>query len=102
MVAARVCADFPGRKADGHRQPAVLAAVTFLFAVVFFYSTPRLGEASWLGGQARRSGLAGFRPEVRLDQRGRLHLSSQVVMRVALTKIFPHRRSIELISEPYF
>ena len=26
MVAARVCADFPGRKADGHRQHALLPA----------------------------------------------------------------------------
>jgi protein-glutamine gamma-glutamyltransferase len=84
------------------RQTAVLAAVTLLFAVVFFYSTPRLSEAAWLGGLSGRNGIAGFRPEVRLDQRGRLHLSSQVVMRVALTKIFPERRSIELISEPYF
>jgi hypothetical protein len=84
------------------RQTALLAAVTLLFAFVFFYSTPRLSEAAWLGGFSGRSGLTGFRPEVRLDQRGRLHLSSQVVMRVALTKIFPERRSIELISEPYF
>jgi hypothetical protein len=84
------------------KQTVVLAAVTLLFAVVFFYSTPRLGEAAWLGGLSGRNGIAGFRPEVRLDQRGRLHLSSQVVMRVALTKIFPERRSIELISEPYF
>jgi hypothetical protein len=84
------------------RQTALLAAVTLLFAIVFFYSTPRLGDASWLGGQSNRNGITGFRPEVRLDQRGRLHLSSQVVMRVALTKIFPERRSIELISEPYF
>jgi hypothetical protein len=83
------------------RQTAVLALATLLFAVVFFYSTPRLSESAWAGGMSGRNGITGFRPEVRLDQRGRLHLSSQIVMRVALTKI-ADRRSLELITEPYF
>ena len=84
------------------RQTALLAGVTILFAVVFFYATPRLGEASWLGGRSGKAGVSGFKPEIRLDQGGRIHLSSQVVMRVALSKTPPDRRSVELVGDPYF
>jgi protein-glutamine gamma-glutamyltransferase len=82
------------------RQTALLTAVTLLFAIVFFYATPRLGDRSWLGGRSA-GGLSGFRPEALIAERGRIHLSSHVVMRVALSRM-TDRRPITLIGEPYF
>jgi protein-glutamine gamma-glutamyltransferase len=82
-------------------QVTLLSFVTLLFAAAFFYATPRLSDNSWLGGKARGAGSSGFRPEVRLEERGRIHLSSQVVMRVALSRMLD-RRPISLIGEPYF
>ncbi len=84
------------------RQTALLAAVTLVFAMAFFFSAPRLNERNWLGGAWGRTSVTGFKPEVRLDQRGRLHQSNQAVMRVSLSKSYPERRSLELIAEPYF
>jgi protein-glutamine gamma-glutamyltransferase len=82
-------------------QVTLLSFVTLLFAGAFFYATPRLSDNSWLGGKARGAGSSGFRPEVRLEERGRIHLSSQVVMRVALSRMLD-RRPISLVGEPYF
>src|SRR5205823_5271563 len=82
------------------RQISVLAAVTLLFAVVFFYATPRLSDGAWLvGNSGGRS--SGFRPEARLPEGGRIHLSSNVVMRVALSRMLD-RRAVTLVGEPYF
>jgi hypothetical protein len=83
------------------RQTALLAVVTVLFAAVFFYATPRLSEASWLAGRSQAAGISGFRAELQLEERGRIHLSNQVVMRVSLTRM-KDRKAVELIGEPYF
>jgi hypothetical protein len=83
------------------RQTALLAVVTVLFAAVFFYATPRLSEASWLAGRSQAAGISGFRAEVQLEERGRVHLSNQVVMRVSLTRM-NDRKPVELVAEPYF
>src|SRR4029078_9895231 len=82
------------------RQTALLAAVTLLFAIVFFYAMPRLSEGAWTTGSSS-SGVAGFRPEARLVERGRIHLNSQVVMRVALSRM-SDRRPVSLVGDPYF
>jgi protein-glutamine gamma-glutamyltransferase len=84
------------------RQVACLSVVTILFAVAFFYSAPRLRESNWQVGVMGRRAVTGFTPEVRLDLTGRVHQSRQVVMRAALSRISPERRSIELNSDPYF
>jgi transglutaminase-like putative cysteine protease len=74
-----------------------------LFAFVFFYATPRYNDANWSGIRGA-GGQSGFRPEVHLKERGRVHLSNQKVMRVALTKS-TSGRSVSLvgslIGEPY-
>jgi protein-glutamine gamma-glutamyltransferase len=82
------------------RQTALLTGATLLVAVVFFYATPRLSDSSWLGA-AGAGGRAGFRPEARVAERGRIHLSSHVVMRVALSRML-ERRPVRLFGEPYF
>jgi protein-glutamine gamma-glutamyltransferase len=83
------------------RQTVLLAAVTLLFAAVFFYATPRLGDRTWQGPSISAGGITGLRPEIRFDKRGRVHLSNQVVMRVALSRM-ADRKPIELVGEPYF
>jgi transglutaminase-like putative cysteine protease len=82
------------------RQIGLLAAVTLLFSVVFFYATPRLSDGAWQVGNPG-GGVAGFRPEARIAEGGRVHLTSQVVMRVALSRM-SDRRPIVLVGEPYF
>jgi transglutaminase-like putative cysteine protease len=82
------------------RQTVLLAVVTLQLALVFFYVTPRLGDSSW---QASPGGGAatGFRPEARLPEGGRIHMTNQVVMRVALSRM-ADRRPVMLVSDPYF
>lgn len=82
-------------------QTALLSFVTLLFAAAFFYATPRLNDSSWLGGKSRGISSTDFRPEVRLEERGRIHLSSNKVMRVQLSRLLDHR-PIQLVNEPYF
>jgi hypothetical protein len=81
------------------RQTVLLTAVTLAFAVAFFYSTPRLRDFSPDGIFGRA--VAGFRPEVQLMRKGRIHLSERPVMRVALSQM-SDRRPVELEGEPYF
>jgi len=83
------------------RQTALITTATMLFTIVFFYSTPRLREgfspnAFFFGG-----GTMGFRPEVRLQRKGRIHLSDKPVMRVKLSRLID-QKSIELVGEAYF
>jgi transglutaminase-like putative cysteine protease len=83
------------------RQTALLTAVTALFTIVFFYATPRLDHLAWQGGVRNAGAISGFRPEVHIKERGRIHLSNQKVMRVALSRM-RDRRAVALIGEPYF
>jgi hypothetical protein len=83
------------------RQTALLTATTLLFTIVFFYATPRLGEAFSPCGFLFGGATPGFRPEVRLQRQGRIHLSDKAVMRVKLSRLLD-QRSIELVGEPYF
>ncbi len=83
------------------RQTALLAAVTLLFAAVFFFATPRLGERLWQASALTGGGITGLTPEIRFNKRGRIHQSNQVVMRVALSRM-ADRHAIELMGEPYF
>jgi hypothetical protein len=82
------------------RQTALLSAVTLLFAVVFFYATPRLNDPAWQG-HSSAAGVSGFRPEVRIAERGRIHLSSHAVMRATLSRM-SDRKPLMLVGEPYF
>lgn len=81
------------------RQTVLLTAVTIVFTIAFFYATPRLRDFSPDGVFGRA--VAGFRPEVQLLRKGRVHLSSRAVMRVALSRM-SDRKPVELIGEPYF
>lgn len=83
------------------RQTAILTATTMLFTVVFFYATPRLRDGFSPSGFFFGGAMSGFRPEVRLQRQGRIHLSDKAVMRVKLSRLLD-QRSIELVGEPYF
>jgi len=83
------------------RQVALLTAVTFLFAAVFFYASPRLNDSSWLGGRGSGPGTSGVTPQVKLAEAGRIHLSSQVAMRVVLTRA-QDRQVVPMAQDPYF
>jgi hypothetical protein len=78
-----------------------LTAATFLFTAVFFYATPRLADSSWLGSRGKGAAMTGFTPEVKLEEAGRIHLSSQVVMRVTFTRR-RDRQPVPLVGDPYF
>jgi hypothetical protein len=82
-------------------QVAVLVAATLPFAVVFFYVTPRFSDNPWMGSRFGSGGWSGFQPEVRLAERGQVHLSNQTVMRVALWHR-SDRRPVTMVEEPYF
>jgi transglutaminase-like putative cysteine protease len=83
------------------QQTAGLTAVTALFTAVFFYATPRLDHLAWQGGVRSAGAISGFRPEVHIKERGRIHLSNQKVMRVALSRM-RDRRAVPFIGDPYF
>ncbi len=83
------------------RQVALLGGATLVFAAVFFYATPRLGEGSWSGGRNQTHAVTGYRNEARLEEFGRIHQSNQVVMRVSLTTVV-HRKPYQMVGEPYF
>jgi transglutaminase-like putative cysteine protease len=85
------------------RQIVLLTIATMLFAVVFFYATPRLRDGFSPNGFFFGGPTMGFRSEVRLQRKGRIHLSSRPVMRVKLSRLLD-QRSIELAGEdePYF
>lgn len=83
------------------RQVGLLTGATFLFTIVFFYATPRLGNDAWVG--SRHGGLAhtGFSPELTLEDSGRIQQSDQLVMRVHFTRM-TDGKPYPLIDEPYF
>lgn len=83
------------------RQVGLLMAATLPFAVVFFYVTPRFSDSSWMGSRFSGGGWSGFQPEVRLSERGHVHLSNQTVMRVALWHR-TDRRPVSMVDDPYF
>jgi hypothetical protein len=80
-------------------QVVLVSLVTLVFSIAFFYATPRMNENAWQAARSR-SGV-GFQPEIHLEERGRIHLSSQLVMRAQLTKM-SDRRPVMLVSDPYF
>ncbi|MHB8951567.1 MAG: transglutaminase TgpA family protein [Pirellulaceae bacterium] len=77
-----------------------LVAVMLVFAVVFFYTTPRTGGSNWEGRGGLRS-VVGFSPEVSFEEMGRLLSSQALVMRVSFAdaKSGAH---YTLLGEPYF
>lgn len=84
------------------RQTAILAAATSVFAAVFFYATPRLGEGAWTSTRTRWAGMTtGFTPEASLNDFGRIHQNNQPVMRVSFTRMVDDK-PYPLVSEPYF
>jgi transglutaminase-like putative cysteine protease len=82
------------------RQTALLAAGTLLFSIVFFYVTPRMSDSAWLSSRPG-GGRSGFKPEVRLEENGRIHLSSRLVMRVTLSRM-SDGKPLTLVGDPYF
>jgi transglutaminase-like putative cysteine protease len=83
------------------RQVSLLTIVTFLFAAIFFYAAPRLNDGSWQGARRRGAGTAGVTPQVKLPEAGRIHLSGQIAMRVALTRQ-QDKQPVPLAQDPYF
>jgi protein-glutamine gamma-glutamyltransferase len=83
------------------RQVALLGAATLVFAAVFFYATPRLGEGAWSGTRGGMHAVTGFSPEVQLEEFGRIHQSNQLVMRVSLSNVVDRQPHV-MISDPYF
>lgn len=83
------------------RQVGLLACATMVFAVIFFYATPRLGEGAWQGPRGRLHRETGFTADVRLGESGRIEQTDNLVMRVALTR-YSDGRPYTLLEEPYF
>jgi hypothetical protein len=84
-----------------NRQTVLLSATTMFFATVFFYATPRLRDGFSPSEFFFGANTTGFRPEVRLQRKGRIHLSDKPVMRVKLSRLID-QRTIEMVGEPYF
>ncbi len=70
------------------------------FALVFFFSAPRLSEAVWQTGRGRTS-VSGFSSEVVLQTSGNIRLSDQPIMRVSFMNPATGR-PMQLTTEPYF
>ena len=76
-----------------------MVAATAVFAMAFFFTTPRTGGASWQSG-LRGRGLVGFSPVVTFDEMGQLLQSDQRVMRVAFSSVRTGE-PYTVIGEPY-
>lgn len=83
------------------RQVGLLTGATFLFTVVFFYATPRLGDGAWAGSRHGGFAKTGFSTDLVLEDSGTIELSNQLVMRVHFSRLID-RRPYPLIDEPYF
>jgi protein-glutamine gamma-glutamyltransferase len=83
------------------RQVGMLTFATFLFTVVFFYSTPRLGDGAWLGSRPGGVSTTGFSSDLVLEEAGTIQQSNELVMRVRFNRAVD-RRPYPLIDEPYF
>jgi protein-glutamine gamma-glutamyltransferase len=83
------------------RQVALLGLATGAFAGVFFYATPRHRDGAWSDLRGEGNSVSGLRNQVTLAQSGRIHLSSQLVMRVSLSSVTTGQ-PYPLIAEPYF
>lgn len=83
------------------RQAALLGLATGAFASVFFYATPRNPHGAWSDLRGEANSAAGLRNQITLAQSGRIHLSSQLVMRVSLSSVATGQ-PYGLIAEPYF
>jgi transglutaminase-like putative cysteine protease len=83
------------------RQVALLGFATLGIAGVFFCVTPRLGEHTWSNSRTSGQAYTGFVHDVRLKEFGRVHLSSQLVMRVSLSGM-AGREPYAMFVEPYF
>ena len=89
------------RPAPIARQVGLLAAAIVAFAGVFFFATPRHHDGAWAemrGGSHTSSGMVA---QVALKESGRIHLSSQLVMRVTLSSASTGE-PVVLVNEPYF
>lgn len=83
------------------RQVGMLTGATFLFTVVFFYATPRLGDGAWLGSRGGGMSTTGFSSDLVLEEFGSIKQSNQLVMRVHFSRNI-ERRPYPLIDEPYY
>ena len=83
------------------REVTLLGAATLLIAGVFFCATPRVGESAWSANRIGGHSFSGFSSGARLEEFGRVHLSSQLVMRVSLSTLMP-RNLYLMTSDPYF
>jgi len=83
------------------RQAALLGLATGAFASVFFYATPRNPHGAWSELRGEANSASGVRNQVTLAQSGRIHLSSQLVMRVSLSSVATGQPYV-LTAEPYF
>jgi len=83
------------------RQVGLLTGATFLFTIVFFYATPRLGDGAWVGSRPGGLTTTGFSPELFLEDSGTVQQNNQLVMRVHFSRLID-RKPYALIDEPYF
>jgi protein-glutamine gamma-glutamyltransferase len=78
-----------------------LTGATLVFTAVFFYSTPRLSEGSWNSARRRGMATAGSSEQMRIMERGRIHLGNQLVMRANVSKVLDGK-PIAIVGEPYW
>ncbi len=82
------------------RQISGLSLVTLVFTVVLFYSVPRTSDSVWQG-RGEGGSTVGFTQEVKLNERGEIRQSDQIVMRVTFRSP-DSDKPLVVAGEPYF
>lgn len=82
------------------RQVAWFGLVTLFFAVILFYSTPRLGSTNWQVGRSRGQATVGFSRQVSLDEMSDILQSDELALRISF---FDHATNdpVKMVGEPY-
>jgi transglutaminase-like putative cysteine protease len=81
-------------------QVASLGGTTLVFALILFYSVPRLSNATWQGPASGGQRLSGFSPQITFDQMGEILQNKELVMRV---EFFDHQTGEPYhVENPYF
>lgn len=82
------------------RHLVMWVAVSLVFASILFYKIPRT-DSAWFGPRYHQSTATGANKELELDERNRINLGSEIVMRCKF--IDPEtEETIQLTQPPYF
>jgi transglutaminase-like putative cysteine protease len=82
------------------RQISAFGAITVLFAVFFFYFSPRAAGSAW-AGRGKRQAEVGFTSEVTLNEIANVIVSNQSIMRVSFSD-YRLDAPYKVYGDPYF